>query len=149
MTILRLYVAGTPRPQPRPRFVNGRAVSTASRAAKVWSDRVRIEAICTNEHIATACGVHLTFHFPTKDKARWGKPHTCRPDKDNCEKLILDSLVKAGVLADDSLVAEGFTRKQWAQSGGVEILVYDPAVGPPIDDDVGAVEIVDNVDGAA
>jgi Holliday junction resolvase RusA-like endonuclease len=150
VTILRLYVAGTPRPQPRARFVNGRVVSTVSKAAKALKTRIMWEArIAAVGTIDTACGMRLTFHFPTTKRERWGQPHTCRPDVDNLTKLVMDALVKVGVLKDDSLVSDGLSVKRWAETGGVEILVYDPAAGVPVDDDVGAVEIVDNVESGA
>lgn len=44
-------------------------------------------------------------------------PHTAKPDRDNIEKLIADSLEKAGVLKNDSQVWSGETRKLYAAKG--------------------------------
>lgn len=57
--------------------------------------------------------------MPTKDKTRWGQPHTFRPDADNLAKLVLDAMMKAGLLADDSIVSSLLVRKTWAQEGGL------------------------------
>jgi Holliday junction resolvase RusA-like endonuclease len=61
--------------------------------------------------------------FPCKDPKKWGTPHTVRPDKDNLEKAVLDCLVKAGILADDSLVYDGSFQKVWAERGGLSVVI--------------------------
>ena len=40
-----------------------------------------------------------------------------KPDVDNVAKIVLDSLVKARVLADDNLVVELVALKRWAEPG--------------------------------
>jgi Holliday junction resolvase RusA-like endonuclease len=45
-----------------------------------------------------------------------GKPHMRRPDRDNCEKLILDAL-----FTEDGGSWSGYTEKRWAEKGRVEI----------------------------
>jgi len=42
---------------------------------------------------------------------------TSKPDVDNVAKIVLDSLVKARVLADDNLVVELVALKRWAAPG--------------------------------
>jgi Holliday junction resolvase RusA-like endonuclease len=125
--LLRIHVSGTPRPQPRPRFVRGRVVSTGSRLTKLW--RVIMMASFVRERpqepIDQAVRIDVLFMMPTKDKRRWGKPHTCRPDKDNLEKPVLDCLVKAKVLKDDSLAYTGEPLKVWAERGGIDVRIGD------------------------
>lgn len=70
--------------------------------------------------------VDLIAMFPHKDQKKWGTPHSVRPDKDNVEKAVLDCLVRAGVLKDDSLVCGGSVRKIWAQRGGLDVQVLRP-----------------------
>jgi Holliday junction resolvase RusA-like endonuclease len=123
---MRIYLDGQPRPQPRPRLSKGRVVSIARKATKTWKDRLVAEIAAARKEtppVTTPCGLRLTFFMQTKVRARWGKPHTARPDADNLAKLTMDALVKAGALKDDSFVAEGVTRKLWAERGGVEIIV--------------------------
>jgi len=68
---------------------------------------------------ATALRVDVTFFFPTKVSARWGKPHTQKPDRDNCDKLILDECTKVGLFGgDDCRVSAGMIRKYWCRPGG-------------------------------
>lgn len=138
---MRIYLDGQPRPQPRPRLGNGRVVSIARKTTKTWKERLVAEiAAARNDAppVTTPCGVRLTFFMQTKRRERWGQPHTARPDKDNLEKMCLDCLVKAGALSDDSIVAEGVTRKLWAERGGVEIIVQ-PYGLPLEDDETGAI----------
>lgn len=133
---MRIYLDGQPKPQPRPRLGNGRVVSIARKATKTWKDRLVAEIVAARKEmspITEPCGVRLTFFMQTKERKRWGLPHTFKPDKDNLEKLALDALVKAGALKDDSIVAEGVTRKLWAERGGVEIIIQ--AYGLPLEDD--------------
>lgn len=73
-----------------------------------------------------------TFHFAMpeswsdKKKAEMsGKPHRVRPDRDNCEKAVMDSL-----FVEDGGIHEGFTRKLWCYEGFEKIeikLHYFPA----------------------
>lgn len=138
---MRIYLDGQPKPQPRPRLGNGRVVSIARKSTKTWKDRLVAEIAAARKDtppITEACAVLLTFFMQTKRRERWGAPHTFKPDSDNLAKLALDALVKAGALKDDSIVAEGVTRKLWAERGGVEIIVQ-PYGLPLEDDEVGAV----------
>lgn len=134
---LRIEIHGTPIPQPRPRFVNGRAVSTAGPRAKRWKHAV-IQAC---EEAALALGeaaieqiggwgdhegggsfravrVDMEFRFPVPagKTDRIGRPHGLRPDKDNLEKLVLDAMQAAGLLKDDGRVADGRVRKVWSSA---------------------------------
>lgn len=64
--------------------------------------------------------VNLTFYFPRpkshfnskgllKPKApRW---HTSIPDRDNCDKAVLDALTNLGIWGDDKQVCDGRIRK--------------------------------------
>jgi Holliday junction resolvase RusA-like endonuclease len=63
--------------------------------------------------------------MPTNDKKRWGLPHTLRPDSDNLAKLVLDSLMRAGLFKDDSAVSCLVARKTWSPSplAGVAITI--------------------------
>lgn len=126
--VILIDVKGTPRPQPRPRFVRGRVISTADANAKRW-----IAAVEAASRVALAehgkqdgpLSVLMSFHFPTKDASRHGLPHTHRPDADNLAKLALDSLMRAGLIADDAAVSCLVARKTWAASplAGVSITV--------------------------
>ena len=54
--------------------------------------------------------------MPTADKKRHGLPHTMRPDSDNLAKLVLDALMAAGLIGDDSAVSLLTVRKTWTAS---------------------------------
>jgi Holliday junction resolvase RusA-like endonuclease len=54
--------------------------------------------------------------MPTADKKRWGHPHTLRPDSDNLAKLVLDAMMAAGLIGDDSAVSLLTVRKTWSPS---------------------------------
>jgi len=129
--LVRLVVRGEPKSQPRPRFVGGRVISNVKPAVSSWQGAVRraaSEALCA---IAvglvtkvTALRVDVTFFFPTKVSDRWGQPHTMKPDRDNCDKLILDECTKVGLFGgDDCRVSAGMIRKYWCRPGGEGCIV--------------------------
>lgn len=124
-------INGTPRPKARPRFVKGRVVTTAKETEKLWKNwlmRAVKDAVANRGDPAplfsAAVRVTMCFTFepPASARDRIGKPHTHKPDKDNLEKLVLDVMVKAGVLKDDSLVADGPVQKVWGERAGVIVL---------------------------
>jgi Holliday junction resolvase RusA-like endonuclease len=45
------------------------------------------------------------------------KPHTVRPDVDNCLKSICDCAVRAGVIADDSAINAAMVSKRYCRDG--------------------------------
>lgn len=127
-------VAGTPRPQPRPRFVKGRVVSTADPKAKLWRgavDRAVREAIAHSGRAAPlfsgAVRVTCTFFFkpPASALSRIGTPHTHKPDGDNLAKACIDVMESAGVFKNDSQIARLEPIKWWGSRAGVSVLVED------------------------
>lgn len=133
--VILIDVKGTPRPQPRPRFVRGRVVSTADPNAKRWKAGVEAVArVALGEHGQQSgpLSVSLNFEMPTADKKRWGLPHTLRPDSDNLAKLVLDALMSAGLIGDDSAVSCLLVRKTWAASplAGVSLAIAADARVP-------------------
>lgn len=52
------------------------------------------------------------------------EPHCAKPDVDNVCKIILDAIVRAGVLADDRVVACVDAKKVWSRSReGVDLVL--------------------------
>lgn len=137
ITGIVVSMGGTPRPQPRPRFVGGRVISTASRKAKGYAtalERRAREAVANlggGDAVKAAFAGHalalrLLLSFYTPDTTRWGKPHTIRPDADNCAKLVTDCLMRAGALGgDDSRVASVTVQKVWTAREGFTSIVID------------------------
>jgi Holliday junction resolvase RusA-like endonuclease len=123
---LHFHVAGTPRPQSRPRFVRGRVVSSPSRLLKLWRT-LMLAAFMKGRPfdgpLREPVIVDCIAMFACKNAKKWGTPHVVRPDKDNLEKAVLDCLVKAGVLKDDSLVCDGSFRKIWAERGALDVSI--------------------------
>lgn len=69
------------------------------------------------------CGAHITFHiqmpksWSKKKKAEMdGTGHQQKPDKDNLEKALLDS-----VYEEDCVVWDSRVTKIWAYQGAIEI----------------------------
>ena len=128
---VQLFVPGTPRPQPRPRFAKGRVIATADPLAQRWINAVEFYTRQTVANLGggklvphylggkgEALRADLYFFFPTQphNAERYGKPHTKVPDVDNLAKLMLDCFVRRGlILGDDSRVTEIFVRKTWCR----------------------------------
>lgn len=125
-------VHGTPRPQPRPRFIKGRVVSTADPKAKLWRlavERAVKEAVANRgQRLPLFTGpvrVTAVFAFPTLIRKRHGQPHTNKPDADNCEKGLWDVMEREGVFKNDSQVSDPVTIKRWGAHAGVVVTVED------------------------
>ncbi len=128
---VQIYIPGTPRPQPRPRFAKGRVISTADPLALRWTRACEFYARQTVMNLGgdklvphylgvkgEALRAELCFLFPTQTRnaERYGKPHLRVPDVDNLAKLVLDAFVRKGlILGDDSRVCELFVRKNWCK----------------------------------
>lgn len=122
---IMLFVDGIPRPQPRPRFVRGRVISVADANAKRWISAVESKAREPRHQDAPLKGglfVGLDFTFPAGKARQEGEAHTSRPDADNLAKLILDCLMRAGMLADDAVVSQLLIKKSYGAKPGV--LIY-------------------------
>jgi Holliday junction resolvase RusA-like endonuclease len=115
---------GTPRPQPRPRFVGGRAVSTANPKAKLWRAAVEraVKEVVANGRRATPLftgpvRVRCTFRFTGASS---------RADCDNLAKLVMDVMEAAGVFANDRQVVELIANKMHGCArAGVAVMVED------------------------
>ena len=57
-----------------------------------------------------------------KQAAHLGRPHTQKPDLDNCMKAVLDGLNRIA-FADDSQVAEFTARKAWGHVEETRVIV--------------------------
>lgn len=131
-----MEIAGRPRPQPRARHVNGVTVAVVDPGVRAWQAAVKRAALeaaggcggANGGRVPDAIGVDLEFWFGTKDRNRWGKVHTMRPDRDNLDKLVLDELVRVGFLGgDDCRVCAGEVTKWWcpAENEGCIVTVWD------------------------
>lgn len=63
--------------------------------------------------------------FATHGRHEQWEPHAQRPDVDNLCKTLSDCLVRAGVIADDRLVADGMLAKAWADPAGIWVRVEE------------------------
>ena len=75
--------------------------------------------------------LNLTFHITMpeswsekKKKRMEGQPHTTKPDRDNLEKGVCDSLNKI-VWKDDGQVYDGRTRKYYSRVPLIEIEIQE------------------------
>ncbi|NBW16304.1 MAG: RusA family crossover junction endodeoxyribonuclease [Caulobacteraceae bacterium] len=135
--LLHVDVYGDPVGQPRHRSTrDGRHYIRSKHPVRKW--RQLIEDACREQWgskppLSGAIEVDMDFFFALpKDKKlrekRSGTPHTLKPDKDNLEKAVLDSLVRAGVIADDKNVFYGRTRKMWRADSGGSLIGFVPGL---------------------
>jgi Holliday junction resolvase RusA-like endonuclease len=119
-----VIVKGHPRPQPRPRVVQGRAVSCADPLAAAW--KAKIKSAVSQIPVELPKGpisCTMWFRMPTKDAARFNKAHTQVPDLDNLAKLVLDAIQDTGLLINDSQVARLNLEKTWSSLDASGVLV--------------------------
>jgi Holliday junction resolvase RusA-like endonuclease len=70
--------------------------------------------------------VTIDFHYAylkrfTNAQKKGTFPKTTRPDLDNLEKMVLDSLTECGFMVDDSLVVKKHSSKMFADSSKIAI----------------------------
>lgn len=108
---------GRARPQPRPRFYRGKAISCADKGTRAWIDQIQLatrQALQSNKELFGPVSIRLEFRFGTADKARHGQAHVSTPDADNLAKLALDCFQRAGALRNDSVVWKLSVIKTWS-----------------------------------
>lgn len=121
--LMQLFVAGRPYAQSRPRFVNGRVISSISPGLKEWRARLRKEVRAASsalemQHLEGALCVDLVFFIPIKQKSRHGQVCYTKPDKDNLEKPVFDVMEGAKLFKKgDGQIGAGETIKIWCAYG--------------------------------
>lgn len=75
------------------------------------------------EPITGAVRLLVVWNFPTKDRKKWGKLKTTRPDTDNLQKMLKDEMTKLGFWKDDAQVCVEIVQKYWSEHGSIEIVV--------------------------
>lgn len=126
--MIAFFVNGTPKGQPRPKafarkMANGKFMARVydPGTAEGWKSEVAIAARphIPAQPISGPLRLELTFYFPRpkahflKSGLRENAPtfHTSKPDRDNCEKAVLDAMTCLGFWKDDAQVCAGATAK--------------------------------------
>lgn len=125
---IEFFIPGKPAGEPRGRaFVRGRHAAIYKKdtsASGQWRGQVIefAERHCPPEPLEGPVGVDIVFWMPrTKGvpsclkgmvtpklwRAGGIYPHASKPDRDNLDKLVLDTLTQIGFWKDDSIVCEG------------------------------------------
>lgn len=96
--------------------------------AIAWETKSQIQA---HQAWTGPIEMNLTCYIPMPDswsekkkKLMDGQRHTQKPDRDNIEKGVCDSLNKI-VWKDDGQVCDGRTSKYWSRSGRLEIEIRE------------------------
>jgi Holliday junction resolvase RusA-like endonuclease len=135
-----LYIncKGHPRPQPRPRFYQGRIIANGDANSQAWK-RILVGAIqqakLAQRWVTPLPDVPLIirmdFFFATKDAQRWHTPHTHKPDTDNLAKLAMDALQQLNIMLDDSCVSTLRISKTWVGERTEGVSISIAALPPP------------------
>jgi Holliday junction resolvase RusA-like endonuclease len=150
VTHVSFTVHGDPKAQPRPRAfarkMGNKYVARVfeSGTAEGWKSLIAAAAKPHKPPVAILgpVRVDLTFVFPRpKSHFRTGKNagvlrddaptwHTSKPDRDNLEKAVLDSLTQlGGFWRDDSQVCAGGVQKYYGIEPGVGVRITEMEVG--------------------
>ena len=122
-----LFVVGKPEPHPRPRFGQGHFYTPATVWARIVFNHASLRRPKPPFTGPVRCDLKFFFKQPktVPKSAVWMDR---RPDRDNCDKAVLDALTAAGWWKDDSQVVAGDILKLWSGDGmesGVLIQVYE------------------------
>ena len=142
-TPIRFSVAGTPKPQPRPRAFarDGRVRVYDPHTAEGWKSAIADAARqhCPQEPWRGAVAMSLRFEFTRpKGHYRTGRHagelrdsapewHLHKPDCDNLAKAVLDAMTLFGFWRDDCQVVSLDVTKCYYPTAGLEVTVTDLA----------------------
>lgn len=68
-----------------------------------------------------AIELHIWFYFDVKERAKWSKPKTSRPDVDNFSKAFIDQMTKCGYWKDDSQITTLHIEKYYAEKAAIVV----------------------------
>lgn len=135
----KIFIAGEPIPQPRPRFgvIHGRimAVSVPKKhPVMAWRQVIQL---ALRQHfpqpLVGAVGVCLAFYLPRPQAKCWktrempAEWHVTRPDLDNLAKAVLDAAKGIAWVDDGQIASLSSTKKIVEGRGrvGVDVLIYE------------------------
>lgn len=72
--------------------------------------------------------LQVKFFYSTKDKKKFGKPKTSRPDCDNVAKLLIDCMTKSGFWIDDAQIHDIEVSKFWTNGQAMICVRYEEVV---------------------
>ena len=121
-----IFVEGIPKAQPRIRkgkygnFYNPDIADT-------WKETIQLAFLKNKKPIIEGpVSLMLIFYFQKNINGKLPLPHIYKPDKDNLEKAVMDSLTQIGVWKDDCQVYDSHTIKYWSPiKTGVEIIIEE------------------------
>lgn len=83
-----------------------------------------LKCIAPDKPLEAPIYLKVSWLFHCKDKRRWNKYKTTRPDLDNAQKLLQDCMTKLGFWADDGQIAHLVMEKLWSDVEGIAIECY-------------------------
>ena len=126
--MLRIVVEGEPKRQGSiSGFIRGNRVVLVEANKSLPGWRTQVETALKDswegfEPITEAVSIELTFWL-TRPASNRREAMTTKPDLDKLERAILDCLVRAGVLKDDSLVVDLVASKHYADENRPGVLI--------------------------
>lgn len=127
---MKFFIAGTPKPQGRPRaFVRGKHAAVFSPTTE-WKEAVKFASLPLAKHlIVEALHVDIEYIFP-RPKSHYGTGKNAsvlkknspklmikKPDLDNLNKAVIDAMGDVSLFRDDSQVINLTSRKRYAVEG--------------------------------
>lgn len=87
-----------------------------------------IKALCgkqPNKQFDTPIELTVIWVFPKVKQAKNGQRKGTRPDLDNLQKTLQDTLAKLGYYKDDSLITDLIVKKRWHDCSGIYIKIRE------------------------
>ena len=103
-------------------FFNSNNIASAKMFYTFYINMEKLKAKI-DEPFTGPVAVSIDFHYKAQRKKDIGTPRTKRPDLDNAVKLIIDCMMKCGLIKDDSQIFILNISKSWRSSESVRIVV--------------------------
>jgi len=106
---------------------NGKPVFYDPAELKVAKQKITAHLSKHSPSVPYTCGVRLIVKwlFPITGEHSDGEYKTTKPDTDNLQKLLKDSMTKCGFWKDDALVASEIIEKFYASHPGIYVKVEE------------------------
>lgn len=93
--------------------------------AKVWAMRSLFEwelkKYRPSMPVENPVRLFIVFYFDVKERSKWGRCKTTKPDLDNFAKEFIDAMVSIGFFKDDALIYDLHIKKYYAEKASIYV----------------------------
>ena len=86
-----------------------------------WMFHLALEPHAPKQPSEAPICLFIQFYFDVKDKKKWRKPKTSKPDVDNFAKAFIDQMTRCGYWKDDSQIVQLHLEKYYSEKAMIAV----------------------------